>query len=382
MSDPESHGTEPAATQIQPSTTPKPNQRPVIPLFYFPYGRPLSAVEIDMACRDVRMALNDISGDVLGVEDFITLAHACSLPGCFKTALFAAAGGRKDRPVTKERFCRYYSHLVANFPEENSRAVHVLAPDRDYLVIEDLHSIFVDFFEMHPKMNFLQKTPQFREPYVNVALTKYFFYASRTWKNMLSIRDLRDSQLLPSLRVMEETAELDPSNDVFSFGSFYVTYAIFEGLDRDRDGMLSPEEIKNFQGGAFTNRGLDRILCSAVVKRVNARQMMSLQDFVVFHVVESNKGLPKSVEFWFHCLDFDGDGFITVYDMQYLYEDKRRIVERHFPCCDFTEVAHEIFERVKPKKPQFITVSDLKKCDTSVVCMIVNTFMLVPMTVR
>ncbi|KAH7968891.1 hypothetical protein HPB52_012278 [Rhipicephalus sanguineus] len=110
--------------------------------------------------------------------------------------------------------------------------------------------------------------------------------------------------------------------------------------------------------------------------------MMALQDFVVFHAVESNKGLPKSVEFWFHCLDFDGDGFITVYDMQYLYEDKRRIVEVHFPCCDFAEVAHEIFERVKPRKPEFIALSDLKRCEPSVVCMIVNTFMLVPMTVR
>ncbi|XP_077520498.1 serine/threonine-protein phosphatase 2A regulatory subunit B'' subunit beta-like [Amblyomma americanum] len=355
---------------------------PVIPLFYFPYGRPLSPLEVEMACRELRLALNDIAGDVLGPEDFAPLARACSLPGYFKTALYHAAGGAKDRPVTKERFCRYYSHLVANFPEESSRAVHVLAQDRDFLTQEDLRPLFEDFFAMHPDMRFLQKTPQFREPFIATALTKYFFHASRSWKNMLSIRDFRESHLLSSLRWMEESSELDQSMEAFNFGSFYMTYAMFEGLDRDRDGMLSPEELRNFQGGAFTNRGLDRILCSAVIKRYNGRQMMALQDFVVFHAVESNKGLPKSVEFWFHCLDFDGDGFITVYDMQYLYEDKRRIVEVHFPCCDFSEVAHEIFERVKPRKPEFIALSDLKRCEPSVVCMIVNTFMLVPMTVR
>ncbi|KAL3188630.1 hypothetical protein MRX96_022439 [Rhipicephalus microplus] len=281
-------------------------EAPVIPLFYFPYGRPLSPLQVEMACRELKLALNDIAGDVLGPEDFAPLAKACSLPGYFKTALYHAAGGDKDRPVTKERFCRYYSHLVANFPEESSRAVHVLARDRDYLTQEDLRPLFEDFFAMHPDMRFLEKTPQFREPFIATALTKYFFHASRSWKNMLSIRDFR----------------------------------------------------------------------------YNGRQMMALQDFVIFHAVESNKGLPKSVEFWFHCLDFDGDGFITVYDMQYLYEDKRRIVEAHFPCCDFAEVAHEIFERVKPRKPEFIALSDLKRCEPSVVCMIVNTFMLVPVTVR
>lgn len=354
----------------------------MIPLFYFPYGRPPTAIEAEMACRELRLALNVIAGEVLAPDDFAALARACSLPGYFKTALFRAAGGEKDRPVTKERFCNYYRHLVANFPDESSRAVHVLARDRDYLTQEDLRPLFEDFFDMHPDMRFLLKTPQFREPFIATALTKYFFSASRSWKNMLSIRDFRESHLLSSLRWMEESSELDQSVDAFNFGSFYMTYAMFEGLDRDRDGMLSPEELRNFQGGAFTNRGLDRILCSAVIKRYNGRQMMALQDFVIFHAVESNKGLPKSVEFWFHCLDFDGDGFITVYDMQYLYEDKRRIVEVHFPCCDFVEVAHEIFERVKPRKPEFIALSDLKRCEPSVVCMIVNTFMLVPMTVR
>lgn len=354
----------------------------VIPLFYFPYGRPLSPLEVDMACRDLRAALNDIAGDVLGVDDFAQLARACSLSGYFRTALYRAAGGDKDRPVTKERLCRYYNHLVANFPEESSRAVHVLARDRDYLTQEDMLPLFEDFFQMHPDMKFLLKTPQFRKPFVETALTKYFFLASRSWKNMLSIRDFRDSNLLGSLRSMEQSNELDPKQEAFDFGTFYTTYAMFEGLDRDRDGMLSPEELRNFQGGALTNRGLERVLCSAVIKRYNGRQMMGLQDFVVFHAVESNKGHPKSIEFWFHCLDFDGDGFITVYDMQYLYEDKRRIVEAHFPCCDFAEVANEIFERVKPRKPEFIALSDLKRSEPSVVCMIVNTFMVVPMTVR
>lgn len=85
----------------------EPAAAPVIPLFYFPYGRPLTAIEAEMACRELRLALNVIAGEVLAPDDFAALARACSLPGYFKTALFRAAGGEKDRPVTKERFCKY-----------------------------------------------------------------------------------------------------------------------------------------------------------------------------------------------------------------------------------------------------------------------------------
>jgi len=44
------------------------------------------------------------------------------------------------------------------------------------------------------------------------------------------------------------------------------------------------------------------------------------KDFVCFLLAEEDKRHPTSVEYWFRCIDLDGDGQISLYEMEYFYE--------------------------------------------------------------
>ena len=44
-------------------------------------------------------------------------------------------------------------------------------------------------------------------------------------------------------------------------------------------------------------------------------------DFVWFLISEEDKRSPTSIEYWFRCMDLDGDGIISMYEMEYFYEE-------------------------------------------------------------
>jgi len=43
-------------------------------------------------------------------------------------------------------------------------------------------------------------------------------------------------------------------------------------------------------------------------------------DFVCFLLAEEDKRDPTSLEYWFRCVDLDGDGQISLYEMEHFYE--------------------------------------------------------------
>ena len=37
--------------------------------------------------------------------------------------------------------------------------------------------------------------------------------------------------------------------------------------------------------------------------------------------------VPFSIEYWFRCMDLDGDGFISMYEMEHFYEEQVQKME-------------------------------------------------------
>ena len=50
--------------------------------------------------------------------------------------------------------------------------------------------------------------------------------------------------------------------------------------------------------------------------------MMSYYDFVWFLISEEDKRNPTSIEYWFRILDLDGDGVLSMYELEYFYNEQ------------------------------------------------------------
>ena len=56
--------------------------------------------------------------------------------------------------------------------------------------------------------------------------------------------------------------------------------------------------------------------------RVHVTIFFHAQDFVWFILSSEDKRTSKAVEFWFRCMDLDGDGKISMYELEYFYEEQ------------------------------------------------------------
>lgn len=88
---------------------------------------------------------------------------------------------------------------------------------------------------------------------------------------------------------------------------------------------------------------------------------MSYIDFVWFLISEEDKKLPTSIEYWFRCMDLDGDGVISLYEMEYFYEEQIRKLELlDIEALPFEDCVCQMLDMIKPAKQEYVSLKDLK----------------------
>lgn len=89
-----------------------------IPRFYYPHGRPYSAVEIDAQMRRILAAFSQYPGRCVTRKEFVTIVKAAELPLYWKEPLFLAVAtlqpnsgpnnNKKTTIVTADAFVEYW----------------------------------------------------------------------------------------------------------------------------------------------------------------------------------------------------------------------------------------------------------------------------------
>lgn len=58
----------------------------------------------------------------------------------------------------------------------------------------------------------------------------------------------------------------------------------------------------------------------------------------------------NSIEYWFRCMDLDGDGVLSLFEMVYFYEEVlQRLVELDIDCLSVENTVCQILDMVNPK---------------------------------
>ncbi|EHH51653.1 hypothetical protein EGM_11075 [Macaca fascicularis] len=285
-----------------------------IPRFYFPEGLPDTCSNHEQTLSRIETAFMDIEDQKADIYEMGKIAKVCGCPLYWKAPMFRAAGGEKTGFVTSQSFIAMWRKLLNNHHDDASKFICLLAkPNCSSLEQEDFIPLLQDVVDTHPGLTFLKDAPEFHSRYITTVIQRIFYTVNRSWSGKITSTEIRKSNFLQ----------------------------------------------------ASSNRIIERIFSGAVTrgKTIQKEGRMSYADFVWFLISEEDKRNPTSIEYWFRCMDVDGDGILSMYELEYFYEEQcERMEAMGIEPLPFHDLLCQMLDLVKPAVDGKITLRDLKRC--------------------
>ncbi|KAI3458712.1 hypothetical protein Pfo_015375 [Paulownia fortunei] len=335
----------------------------LIPQFYFLNGRP-PPNELKERCL---FRINQFfygHTDGLQMHEFKPVTkEICKLPSFFSTALFRKIDVDCTGIVTRDAFVDYWINGNMLTKDISTQIYTIMKqPDVKSLAQDDFKPVLRELLATHPGLEFLQSTPEFQERYAETVIYRIFYYVNRSGNGRLTLRELKRSNLIAAMQHADEEEDINKVLRYFSYEHFYVIYCKFWELDTDHDFLIDKENLIRYGNHALTYRIVDRIF-SQVPRKFTSKVegKMGYEDFVYFILSEEDKSSEPSLEYWFKCIDLDGNGVITRNEMQFFYEEQLHRMEcmAQEPVL-FEDILCQIVDMIGPEDESYFTLRDLK----------------------
>eukprot|EP00178_Gracilaria_changii_P010857 TRINITY_DN3142_c0_g1_i1.p1 TRINITY_DN3142_c0_g1~~TRINITY_DN3142_c0_g1_i1.p1 ORF type:complete len:993 (-),score=159.45 TRINITY_DN3142_c0_g1_i1:1331-4309(-) len=270
--------------------------------------------------------------------------------------------------ITEEQFSAFYGTICVSHPKEERLFSVLCEPgaDRDYLIPSDFKPLLHALLMCHQGLAFLQATPEFQQRYSETVIERIYFGCTRQHNGRLTLQDIRRSRLLETLLVVDEEEDINRERKFFSYEHFYVLYCRFWELDANHDLQIDREDLMRYGSHSLTSRIVDRIF-GGYARPLDSPEnpgFMSYTDFIWFCLSEEDKTSDTAIDYWFRCIDMDGDGLITMYDMEFFYKEQLHRMEcfGHEPV-QIKDILCQLLDMIKPSvQPPVIRRKDLKRC--------------------
>ncbi|KAK0087255.1 hypothetical protein PV325_001411 [Microctonus aethiopoides] len=349
----------------------KANKNVRIPRFYFPGGKPTPPVQLEATIAKITKAFESLPGYRASRSQFHIIVKACDLPLYWKIPLFLAADGDKTVCVEMKAFIDFWKEIDKTHHDAASKFIRITTRGiRNYILPEDLVSLVQDVVDTHPGLTFLKEATEFHSRYVHTVIARIFYCVNRSWSGKISTVELRRSNLLSIIGILEHEEDINQVTSYFSYEHFYVIYCKFWELDRDHDLFIDKMDLTRHNDHALSTRLIERIFSGAVTRGgvkngsgVQRTDKMSYTEFVWFLLSEEDKNHSTAIEYWFRCMDLDGDGYLSMYELEYFYEEQLHRMEAiGMETLPFEDCLCQMLDMIKPSIPGKISLSDLKKC--------------------
>ncbi|KAL3573727.1 hypothetical protein D5086_024340 [Populus alba] len=340
----------------------------LIPQFYFQNGRPVPN-ELKEQCLIRIDHFFYGHSDGLQIHEFKSITkEVCKLPSFFSTTLFRRIDVNSTNFVTRDAFLNYWINGNMLTLGIATQIFTILKqPDLKYLTQENFKPVLRELLATHPGLEFLQSTPEFQERYAETVIYRIFYYINRSRNGHLTLRELKRGNLIDAMQHADEEEDINKVLRYFSYEHFYVIYCKFWELDTDHDFLIDKENLIRYGNHALTYRIVDRIF-SQVARKFTSKVegKMGYEDFVYFILSEEDKSSEPSLEYWFKCIDLDGNGILTRNEMQFFYEEQLHRMEcmAQEPVL-FEDILCQIIDMIGPEDDGYITLRDLKGCKLS-----------------
>ncbi|XP_071335933.1 serine/threonine-protein phosphatase 2A regulatory subunit B'' subunit beta isoform X1 [Trachinotus anak] len=340
-----------------------------IPKFYFPQGRPQANLNIDSLISKIEKIFSQFPNERATIEDMGQVAMACECPLYWKVPLFNSAGGDRTGFVSVHKFVAMWRKTLQTCHDDASKFVHLLAkPGCNYLEQDDFIPFLQDVVNSHAGLAFLKEAPDFHSRYITTVVQRIFYNVNRSWTGKITCHELRKSNFLQNVMLLEQEEDVNQLTEFFSYEHFYVIYCKFWELDTDHDLYIDQKDMARHNDQAISQKMIERIFSGTVTRdrRVYKEGRLSYADFVWFLISEEDKKTDTSIEYWFRCMDLDGDGVLSMYELEYFYEEQcQKLETMAIEPLPFEDCLCQMLDLVKPEVKGKITLRDLKRCKLS-----------------
>ncbi|RKP16393.1 hypothetical protein ROZALSC1DRAFT_31659, partial [Rozella allomycis CSF55] len=269
----------------------------------------------------------------------------------------------ENAKVKYMRFAKVYKDLYMKYHDEVSLIFGIIKNDNNkYFTRDDLVPLISEILEKHAGLKFLEQLPMFQERYSNyTVICRIFFTINKSWNGKITLNEFKSSNFVQILKKLEQYDDINECRDYFSYKHFYVIYCKFWELDSDHDLKINREALLKYDNYALSSKIAERIVAGYGLGK-SKNEVMEYSDFVWFLLAEEDKENPRSIEYWFRCMDLDGDGIISIYEMDYFFKEQQRKMEMmQVEPINFLDCICQIFDSVAPQIPLQLKLKDLKK---------------------
>jgi len=260
---------------------------------------------------------------------------------------------------------------LAEIQDPGKRLFYALkTPSSNTINIDDLTSLIEEITLSHTGLAFLKETPEVLSKYVETVCSRILYSVNRSKTGRITLSEFTKSKLPQTLLKLEST-DINTAEDFFSYIEFFVILTKFQELDLNEDQLLEKADLLRYSNRSLSKRIVKRIfknmsLRSKLTASKNTSEHMTYKEFIWFILSEEDKMSQTSVEYWFECLDLDGDGYLSVSDLEYFYEEQvSRMSALGIEIISKNDFLEEIFHMLNPVAVDRISLADIKKSKLS-----------------
>lgn len=230
---------------------------------------------------------------------------------------------------------------------------------------EDFAVFLLAILLLHPGLDFLRETKEFQERYADTVISRIFYVYDRKDMGRIYLSNLRryKPSVIETWRQLADHDDIKMVRDYFSYEHFYVIYCTFWELDADHDFLLDKDDLLKYDGHTLSRRAVDRIFSQISKKFTSAVPgKMGYEDFIRFLLCDQDRETDRSVEYWFHLFDLDGDGCIRDHEMKYFYEEQVQRMEcLNYETISFQDIMCQTNDMILPAREGQFRLSDFKR---------------------
>ncbi|KAI9482740.1 MAG: hypothetical protein EXX96DRAFT_555457 [Benjaminiella poitrasii] len=369
-----------------------------IPQFYFPKKTEL--IDHRLLKKNVEL-MNKVSHifrnkQYLTECEFQAVTDICCLPRYMNLALFRATDtlNSQNDQVSLDQFKKAWSILTRgiDISDIDTLIYSILKKsENDHVTPDDFLPVLEDIILNHPALRFLENNEAFQERYIETVICR-IFYDAHCPSGILTLKKFLKSKFSIILRSLTPAVDLYTVHNVFSYKQFYVLYCKLWSLDTDHDLAITETDLCNYNMGALARLAVERIVeighimafadpvvvpddDTAVDTTTNVAYTATTSepftcltyfDFIWFLLSEVDKSTLMAIEYWFRCLDIDGDGVLSGYELHQFWQDQdtKQQFYGNVPNenrIQFEDVMRQMNDLIQPDIPGQFTLKDFKK---------------------